>query len=306
MLKKILLSTLIFFSMKIYSQDIQKYEQIENLLKSTTIIDKYDSISLLLAKIDNVNLKYKDENLLYILTRGNFKKNILDNSGKWIGYEDDTLKINCIKNYIRIILDKGFDKKTKSSIYNAPILFYIEAPEIFEFLCELGFDPNERLSNSFVGFPYFSLHSAFNWEIYEIAKKYGFNKDFKIPWENGYLTTFHRIISFSDFNDEDLKKICFELKSQINTPNPETGLSPLMQFIISRDLNQFTYNHIKILLDNEADVNFLAQNTNDFGDQRHVVKGMTVIDIVDLKGPNNEDEETKYWKEKTIELLNKY
>ena len=275
--------------LKNISEIIRKFEKNE--------LD-YQRIHEIIDGISDINSLYLDDNLLKIVCSGIYNHNF------------SQFELEHRKQLIDIVLKKGIDKNFKFGRYSAPLLFYVENKNIFEYLCNVGFDPNERLTISgYEGRPYFSLHHDFHIDIFQIAQKYGFDKS-EMTKDNDEIV--HLIFNrFIEFDPEILSKIGLEFKETINIPS-NLGLSCFQLYVLQSDVSKFTIDNLKTLISTGFDKNYITQKEIAVSEYSFP-KGSSSLDIFNAKclnynfdkeivkeiesilSPNNRKEQKKKW-----------
>jgi hypothetical protein len=140
------------------------------------------------------------------------------------------------------------------------------------------------------------LHHDFIWETYIVAKKHGFDKNIKIG-KCSNLT--HFIFKrFGDFNSNTVTKIAEEFASELSVPDPETGLTPFLQYIVNADLNESSYELLQIMVDSQYPI--IPAKKDLIINDIHIKPGMTPFEVVQLKQVYIHDFK---WKSKILELL---
>jgi len=271
-------------------KDTDKLKKISEIIRNS---DKeefdYQTIYDTIESITDINTLYVNDNVLKIVCEGYCVKVISNLNG---GYDRifDEADFNFRKKIIDLILIKNIDKNYKFGRYSAPLLFFVEDPNIFEYLCSIGFDPNERIKISdYEGRPYFSLHHDFSFDIYLIAKKYGFNKNEKTKDNDEIIhLIFNRFIEFDTNSIEFLSK---EFESTINVPM-RSGLSCLQKYVINSDVSKYMIEMINKMLEFGFDKNYKAEKEIEFS-EFIFPKGSTALDIFKIKCNNYKYDQTQ-------------
>jgi hypothetical protein len=260
--------------------DIEKLKQISELIR---LVDKtesdYFNVSGLIKNIENINATYHEDNILKIICQGYCKTIATDENGNQKQIFDKR-DFDYRKDFIDLCINKGVDRDLKFGRYKAPLLFFVEDEYLFEYLCSIGFDPNERLITSgFEGRPYFSLHHDFQINIYHIALKYGFDKTQK-TLDNQEII--HLIFKrFIEFETSTIEKLSEAFENSKNIPSIE-GLTCLQHYILGCDPSNYMIQNLKKMIELGFDKNFKTEMTIEISEYTFP-KGSTAFDIFKTK-----------------------
>lgn len=268
------------------------------------VLDKWETgdapkeaVLALIDSFDDINYVWNDRNLLRLLSS---QRTVTTVNIPGIGYrqQDTPEKTEALCACLSRVVERGADTQAKLGIYKAPLLFFAESPALFEHLCRLGLDPNERLKGSgFEGYPYFMLHHDFHIESYRTAKKFGFVIDHPIDAGRNLLQLFFS--RFIEFDPEPLRELMEDMDRFKNIPDPVTGLTPLQTYVSGVDCNQFSYPIIVFMLDNGFDKNAVTQQPAWAGDFEMPLYS-TAYDILKQKYTVYKPDE---WVKKILALL---
>ena len=277
--------------------DKEKYIRISQILNSKEFGEEvFNEVSHLLASFDDINFNLHGDNLLKLFCKQSVSKIVYLTNGEY-RHEIDTFKLVLIKMNINVLINKDVDKDHKMGLYNAPVLFFTEDPYIFRYVCELGFNPNERLKLSgYKGYPFFMLHHNYRKENYLTAKEFGFNIKQEISGDKNLLHLFFsKFIEFDVNTIEDLLNDFDENKNDYDTTS---GFTPLMMYVSSIDENKYSYEVLEYLVNNGMDIKAKSIKTV-WSSDYEIPIGSTVYDIIKIKNPILNE-----WDIKMLELLN--
>jgi len=278
-------------------KDEEIIKEIRTIIYNTDgSVEDYNRVIALLNQIENINITDSDCNLLRIVCTGICYKWIEKSPGE---YESVFLerKYSNRRKYIDLIIKRGIDVDYKMGLYNAPLLFFVTDPSTFEYLCSIGFNPNERLALSgYEGYPYFSLHHDFSSKIYLIAKKYGF-KPHQIISE-GKTNLLHLFFSrFIETFEEEIEVILEDFEDQKNDID-SSGKAPIHRFILGRNLtqegnikNNWNLRILKFLIEKGFDPNIRTKN--EVSDSENTYPANSSVYDIYIKMSNSYNEFTK-------------
>ena len=242
----------------------------------------YSKIFESIKKISNINATYLDDNILKIICQGSCKKLIHDANGNSKQIFDET-DFDNRKKIIDFCIEKGIDTNAKFGRYIAPLLFYVEDENLFEYLCSIGFNPNERLTiEGFKGRPYFSLHHDFQINIFQLALKYGFDKNQKTQDNDEII---HLIFNrFIEFDTSTIVKLSEEFNTSKNIPS-RIGLTCLQLYVLRCDVSIYMIENIKKMLQLGFDKNYKTEKDVELS-EHFIPAGSSAIDIFKMKCKN--------------------
>lgn len=256
-----------------------------------------EAVLSLIDSFDDINYVWNDRNLLRLLAS---QRTVTAIDIPGIGYRqvDVPQKTDALRACLGRVVERGGDLHAKLGLYQAPILFFAESPALFEELCRLGADPNERLSGSgYEGYPYFMLHHDFHLESYRTTKKFGFDIDHPIDGGRNLLHLFFS--RFIEFDIGPFGELVQDLDRMKNIPDPVTGLTPLQTYVSAVDCSQFSYGIISFMLDTGFDKRAGTLQLSYAGDAE-VPEGSTAYDILKQKYTQYKPDE---WMKKIMALI---
>lgn len=282
----------------IHMNDADRFLELMRILNTWETGDaQKQAVLSIIDSFDDINYVWSERNLLRLLAS---QRTITAVDIPGIGYrqQDVPEKAAALKACLTRVVEQGGDLHAKLGLYKAPILFFAESPALFEHLCQLGLDPNERLRGSgFEGYPYFMLHHDFHIESYRTAKRFGFAIDHPIDEGKNLLHLFFS--RFIEFDLAPLRELMQDLDRFKNIPDPVTGLTPLQAYVLGVECNEFSYPIISFMLESGFDKRAGTLQPAFAGDVE-VPTDCTAYDLVKQKYTQYKPNE---WVKKVLALL---